>query len=183
MQATATLQATLSETEDPVPDHLPAVLNLLNNIKTDEVLPRVVFPGTNDEKQLLSMCLHLKHAFDASNDSDELIHALLSLHEALLPPSMSPSPGLLQPPTPAFLRTPTNMGIETNLPPKLAIINDARQRLERARPAWYIDKLSHFMVIPLSSWSSVVQSSPSNNKDSNMAMTIGCPVAKHVSCR
>ena len=56
MQAAATLQATLSETEDPVPDHFPAVLNLLNNIKTDEVLPRVVFPGTNDEKQLLSMC-------------------------------------------------------------------------------------------------------------------------------
>ena len=78
MQAAATLQATLSEAENPVPDHFPAVLNLLNNIKTDEVLPRVVFPGTNDEKQLLSMCLHLKHAFDASNDSDELIHALIS---------------------------------------------------------------------------------------------------------
>ena len=58
MQAAATLQATLSETEDPVPDHLPAVLNLLNNIKTDEVLPRVVFPGTNDERQLLSMSAH-----------------------------------------------------------------------------------------------------------------------------
>ena len=55
IQAAATLQATLSEAENPVPDHFPAVLNLLNNIKTDEVLPRVVFPGTNDDKQLLSI--------------------------------------------------------------------------------------------------------------------------------
>ena len=39
VQAAATLRATLSEAENPVPDHFPAVLNLLNNIKTDEVLP------------------------------------------------------------------------------------------------------------------------------------------------
>ena len=70
-QAAAALAARLLEAKH-VPEHVPAVLNLLNNIKTGEADPQVVFPGIDDDAQKLTMRINLEHALEVSRDGDEL---------------------------------------------------------------------------------------------------------------
>ena len=75
--------------------------------------------------------------------------------------------------TPSFLRTPPAPG-SGEAYSKLEIINDTRRRLGTRPPRWFFDKdAPSSMIIPLLPWVSVVNSSPSSNKDSNTAMTAG----------
>ena len=54
-QAAAALATQLLEAKHHVPDHVSAVLVLLNNIKAGEVDPQVVFPGIDDDAQKLTI--------------------------------------------------------------------------------------------------------------------------------
>ena len=67
-QAAAALAARLLETKH-VPEHVPAVLTLLNNIKAGEADPQVVFPGIDDDAQKLTMRINLEHALEVSRDT------------------------------------------------------------------------------------------------------------------
>ena len=168
-QAAAALAARLLETKH-VPEHVPAVLTLLNNIKAGEADPQVVFPGIDDDAQKLTMRLNLVDALEASRDGDELLERVLN-SPSLFPPKPTTSDRAMS--TPSFLRTPPVPG-SGEAYSKLEIINDTRRRLETRPPRWFFDKdTPGSMIIPLLTWASVVYSSPSSNKDSNTAMTAG----------
>ena len=88
-QAAAALATQLLEAKHHVPDHVPAVLLLLNNIKAGEVDPQVVFPGIDDEAQKLTMRINLVDALEASRDGDELLERVLN-SPSLFPPMCTP---------------------------------------------------------------------------------------------
>ena len=75
-QAAAALAARLLEAKH-VPEHVPAVLTLLNNIKAGEADPQVVFPGIDDDAQKLTMRINLEHALEVSRDGDELLELVM----------------------------------------------------------------------------------------------------------
>ena len=88
-QAATALATQLLEAKHHVPDHVPAVLLLLNNIKAGEVDPQVVFPGIDDEAQKLTMRINLVDALEASRDGDELLERVLN-SPSLFPPMCTP---------------------------------------------------------------------------------------------
>ena len=168
-QAAAALAARLLETKH-VPGHVPAVLTLLNNIKAGEADPQVVFPGIDDDAQKLTMRINLEHALEVSRDGDELLELVMHI-PSLSPPKPTTSDRSMT--TPPFLRTPPAPGIEEAYS-KLEIISNTRRLLGTRTPRWFFNKdAPSSMIIPLPPWVSVVNSSPSSNKDSNTAMTAG----------